>query len=133
MPNDIHSHVSIVDDDQAIPKALAILLRSFGFDVTCFCSGAELLRYPELRSVEVVVSDIQMPQMSGLELARELRLRAPELPVILMTGNVGVAMTAAASDCGATSIIKKPIKLDELLLAIRNVLSNPIPTHSSDS
>lgn len=125
MPTQPWPQIAIVDDDEKIPPALASLLRSSGFEAVCFWSGSDLLAYPGFASLAAVLSDIQMPHMSGLELAREIQAKTPDLPVILMTGNVDVAATATASQSGANSILKKPIIFEELLYALRSVLTNP--------
>ncbi|MFK0332836.1 response regulator transcription factor [Rhizobium sp. NPDC090275] len=78
--------IGIVDDDPDIPVALASLIRSLGYNATCFSSAEALLSSKDVERFRCVISDINMPNISGLDLVPLLKKLRPDLPIILMTG-----------------------------------------------
>jgi len=77
--------ISIVDDDDSVRAAMSSLVRSLGYCV--FWSAEEFLTSPRLHDASCLITDVQMPGMSGLELQDELAVRRPDMPVILITGH----------------------------------------------
>lgn len=114
----IHKLVGIVDDDPDIPAALSSLIRSFGYRAECFASGQELLQQQDLAQFTCIISDIHMPVLNGLELARRLKDLVPDLPVILMTGRSEFGLEDHAHASGAISCLAKPISADALLSSL---------------
>ena len=113
--------VLIVDDDQDSRGILAHALRRAGLVILEATSGAEAIEILELQTVGVVVCDIAMPGMTGIELVRTLR-RRPEtatLPIILITGAPDSDAVIQGLDAGADDFLSKPIRLDELLARVR--------------
>lgn len=116
--------VYLVDDNQAFRRSTALLLETSGIEVHDFEGGAALLS--ELESIPAassvgacVVSDVRMPQMSGLELLEELKRRQLPLPVIFITAHADVPLAVEAMRRGAANFIEKPFAAEVLVQAIR--------------
>jgi FixJ family two-component response regulator len=110
--------VVVVDDDQAIRNSLTFLLRTEGFDVACYSSGAELLKDIPSLSGGCLVIDYKLPGMNGLDLLAELRRRHIAAPAILITTHPSAAVRQRAADTG-TALIEKPLLGDALFQQIR--------------
>lgn len=108
------SLIAIVDDDDRVRGATASVLRSMGYATCGFASGPHLLA-GDLEGVGCILSDYQMPDMSGLELLAALKARAPALPVIIMTGYASDGVAEQAMRLGAVGFLVKPI--DDAALA----------------
>ena len=113
------AHVLLVDDDSAVREILADHLEESGFAVLTAASGVEALALIEGgERVDVLVCDLSMPKLNGVETIRQARALRPDLPCLLLTGYVGER--AALSAEGAFSVIRKPVKgeaLAELITA----------------
>lgn len=114
--------IHIVDDDEAVRRSLAFLLASAGFAVRVFESPTKFLEaLPELQS-GCLITDLRMPDMSGVELLRRLReLKAP-LPAIVITGHGDVPMAVEAMKAGALDFLEKPFDDETLLAAVERAL-----------
>jgi len=114
--------ILIVDDD---PGTLASLSRAFaleGYTALVAPSAARALEKLDEEDVDAILSDVVMPEMDGLEFLSRLRARAPEVPVILMSGQSSVETAVKATRLGALDFVEKPVGLDRLMLTLRNVL-----------
>jgi EAL domain-containing protein (putative c-di-GMP-specific phosphodiesterase class I) len=107
-------HVLVVDDDDAVRKALSRTMTSLGHRVTVATSGEEALRAVSAGTFDVILSDIQMPGLDGLQLLRRVREHDLDVPVVLMTGAPSVATAIEAMRHGASDYLPKPLKLDQL-------------------
>jgi EAL domain-containing protein (putative c-di-GMP-specific phosphodiesterase class I)/CheY-like chemotaxis protein len=113
--------VMVVDDDEAVRTLLSLGLRRADFVTIEASSGEEALRILETHSASVMVIDLGMPGMSGLDVIRTLRLR-PEtaaLPILLMTGSGSRDTVLEALGAGADDFLAKPIRIDELVARVR--------------
>ncbi|MBP6218373.1 MAG: sigma-54-dependent Fis family transcriptional regulator [Oligoflexales bacterium] len=126
----IKGRVVIVDDDAAILSLLKGYLSMEGYDVICFPSSMEALQslvevdiVCEKIIVDVVVCDLKMPKMGGLEFIQKLLVARPELPIILMTAFGCVETAVEAMKKGAFNYIIKPLKPLEVLLSIERALN----------
>jgi FixJ family two-component response regulator len=99
------SMVRVVDDDGSYAKALARLLGARGFQVRRFASGAELLAELSADERGCVVMDLNMPEMSGLQLQNELARREVRLPVVFLTGAADIPSTVRAMRGGAVDLV----------------------------
>ena len=107
--------VLVVDDERAILDTVEILLRGEGFDASVAHSGREALdRFEEL-SPDVVLTDIRMPGITGLDLLEAVRERDPEVPVILMTAQASLQSAVKAVNQGAFYYLQKPFSNAELV------------------
>lgn len=125
-------HVLIVDDDDLVRETLHFVLEDGGYQVYSASSGAEALRILEREPVDIVLSDIFMPGMNGFDLLRQIRERAPETPVILITGYGNIEMVREALKQGASDFITKPYNIHEIPIMIeRNLTRHSLLTNQA--
>jgi DNA-binding NtrC family response regulator len=114
--------ILIVDDDAG---TLASLSRAFaleGYTALTASSPARALERLDSEPVDAVLSDVVMPEMDGLTFLARLKEKAPEVPVVLMSGQATVDTAVRATRLGALDFVEKPVGLDRLLLTLRNAL-----------
>lgn len=116
-PAEARPLVALVDDDEDMRTATAQLLSLGGFAVRSFADATTVLASIDADFPGVVVTDVRMPGMSGIELFRTLHALDPELPVVLITGHGDVAMAVDAIRAGAWDFLAKPFDPDALLAA----------------
>src|SRR5690606_16921250 len=122
------TRVYLVDDNDGFRDSTAWLLETAGYEVEAFASGAAFLeayagnRHGE--ASECLVSDIRMPQMSGLQLQDELTRRGIQLPVVFVTAHGDVPLAVEAMRKGASNFLEKPFSEDALIDALRTALAN---------
>jgi two-component system response regulator FixJ len=118
----VEAIVHIIDDDDAVRDSLAFLLTSSGIRAETHASATVFLdRFAEV-SIGCIVTDIRMPDISGIDLLRQVKERDPALPVIVITGHGDVPLAVEAMKLGASDFLEKPFDDDALLAAIRNAL-----------
>ncbi|HIG29916.1 MAG TPA: sigma-54-dependent Fis family transcriptional regulator [Verrucomicrobiales bacterium] len=110
--------ILVVDDDAGQRSLLSHFLEGQGFDILTADSGEEALKALENHSVDMMISDVRMPGMSGLEALRHCRDLKPNLPVLLVTAYADIRDAVVAMKDGAVNYLEKPIDLDELIEAI---------------
>jgi len=115
-------HVLVVDDEASARSTLAELLKGEGYTVDTAADGFKALGKLEQLSPSLVLSDLNMPGMDGVELLRKLKEAHPELPVVLMTAFGGVETAVSAMREGASDYLTKPLNLDELLIVVERAL-----------
>src|ERR1700686_4211569 len=121
--------VHVIDDDEAARQSLAFLLRANAIEVQTYESGTVFLgAAPSLKS-GCVITDVRMPEISGIELLRRLKELKIFLPVIVITGHGDVPLAVEAMKFGAADFLEKPFNDESLLAAVRSALSR----HESDS
>lgn len=111
--------VLLVDDDEDMLRLLHIRLSSEGFDVINAASGDDALTKLAASRPDVVITDLKMPGIDGMQLLDRLQRQAPTLPVIMITAHGTIPDAVAATKAGAVSFITKPIDKDELLAQLR--------------
>ena len=107
--------IAVVDDDPAVLKALSRLLRSRSFRARTYGSGQEFIASLQSDVPECLIVDLQMPEMSGLELQRHLASNGIKIPTILITAHADVALRDQA---GLVASLRKPLQEKALLDAI---------------
>lgn len=112
----------IVDDDAAQRSLLTSFLKGQGFSVKTACSGEEALALMENETPALLISDVRMPGISGMELLHHVSDIAPAMPVLLVTAYADVRDAVGAVRKGALDYLEKPIDLDELLSCVRGAL-----------
>ncbi|UGY00421.1 MULTISPECIES: response regulator transcription factor [Bradyrhizobium] len=100
--------ISVVDDDASVRAATENLLKSRGYIVQTFASAEDFLRSPRLNETSCVISDLQMPVMSGLDLLAEMRARGHRVPFIFITAFPNDRVSTSALDAGAIGFLAKP-------------------------
>jgi len=114
--------VLVVDDDPAIITALERGLRVEGFAVRSASGGVAALREVELRSPDVMVLDINMPDLDGVSVTRTLRANGEDVPICVLSANDEVAHRVAGLEAGADDYMVKPFALPELVARLRALL-----------
>jgi len=115
--------ILVVDDDDDSRFLLCEALRARGFAALSVPSAAAGLIHLARAKVAAVVTDVQMPGMSGIELCRQLRVSHPALAVIVMSSALDDETWAQALAVGATTFMPKPIKVDSLVAELRTLLA----------
>ena len=123
MDNAATTTVLVVDDEEAVGKVLAALLTQDGHRTTWVASAEAALATLEKKSFDVVISDVRMPGLSGLELLKLIRAKSPELPVILLTAHGSVPLAVEAMREGAADFMLKPFNREEVLFVVQKVLA----------
>src|SRR5512140_2367514 len=116
-------HILVVDDDKAFRVATRTLLEDERYRVSCAPNGEAALEGLENSSYDLVLSDMVMGKMSGIELLKELKRRRPEMPVIMVTGFGSIETAVEAMRLGAVDFLTKPSNNDELLIKISKALN----------
>jgi EAL domain-containing protein (putative c-di-GMP-specific phosphodiesterase class I) len=115
--------VLLVDDDPGIRKTYARLLGGLGFTVDTAADGQEAAHRMATGSFDVIVSDLQMPKIGGLQFLRTVRQRDLDVPVVLMTGEPDLQTAVAAVEQGAFRYLTKPVDLEQLAEVLRRAAS----------
>ena len=120
MPFDTVVHV--IDDDDAARDSLSFLLRSAQLEVRSYETAPEFLTAIKTVPPGCVITDVRMPEMSGIELLRRLRESGNECPVLVITGHADIPLAVEAMKLGAADFFEKPYDDDALLTAVRAAL-----------
>src|SRR6266478_8020755 len=123
MPNNSKApRILIVDDDSGQRSLLDSFLRSQGFDTVPVSSGERALEVLRTEPISMMISDVRMPGMSGLETLRHARQEHAALPVLLVTAFTDIREAVGAMRDGAVNYLGKPIDLDELLANVQQAI-----------
>src|SRR5262245_16170695 len=114
--------ILVVDDDAGQRSLLVSFLRSQGFDIVSAPSGEEALLFLRSQQFDMMISDVRMPGMSGLEALRRARHEHSLLPILLVTAYADIREAVNAMRDGAVNYLSKPIDLDELLTSVRKAV-----------
>ena len=114
--------VLVVDDEQALVAVTSEVLRHFGYEPVGCSDGAAALAAFDSGTIDAVIADEVMPGLSGTELARALRRRRADLPIVLVSGYTGPMLSERALAAGVTEILKKPVQSREIASALARVL-----------
>src|SRR5678809_1491035 len=118
------SRILIVDDEPGIRQSLKGAFEDEGFSTDTVASGEECLQKLEGTPFDLVLLDIWLPGIDGLETLRRLRERFPDIRVIMISGHATIATAVTATKLGAYDFIEKPLSLEHTLLTARNALSH---------
>jgi len=114
--------VLIVDDEKNIRTSLGVAFRLDGYEVRTVENGRQALEAVERGGIDLVVLDLQMPQLDGMETLRELRRREISVPVMSLTAHATVETAVEATKLGAFDFVEKPPHAEKILLTARNAL-----------
>lgn len=114
--------VHVIDDDDAVRDSLSFLLRAANFYVVTYQSATHFLDTLTREINGCVITDVRMPDISGLELLKRLRARSCIIPVIVMTGHGDIQLAVEAMKAGAADFLEKPFDDDRMLAAVRSAL-----------
>jgi FixJ family two-component response regulator len=113
--------ISIVDDDEAVRDAIETLVRSLGYHASTFASADEFLKCEQVHDTLCVITDVQMPGLSGIDLQDRLIARGHRIPVIFITGHTEDSARARAMNAGALAFLTKPINQHHLIDHLRRL------------
>jgi len=116
------SHIFFVDDEEKVLHAVQSTLMQTGAKVSCFKSATDCLGGLKLQPCDLLITDVKMPVMDGIELIAEAKRIKPHLPVIAVTGYGDIPMAVRALKAGARDFIEKPLERRNFLAAINSVL-----------
>lgn len=119
--------ILIVEDEAQLQRMLELELKYEGYEVLKAANGREGLEKAVSEKPDLVLLDIMLPQLSGLEVLRRLRRDGNDVPVVLLTARDNVADKVAGLDAGANDYITKPFAIEELLARLRCALRTPFP------
>jgi YesN/AraC family two-component response regulator len=119
-------HVLIVDDEENARIGLKKLLVLEGFQVEAVANGYEALDYLSKHQVDLVITDINMPEMNGLVFLRELNRSYPTVNVIMVTAYGGVESYLEAMNLGAFEYLNKPVRLEELKAVMERIFNRSL-------
>jgi len=120
--NENRAWVLIVDDDASIRETLSDLLRSMGFNVQAFASAQQLLNYRHRDVASCLILDVQLPDLSGLDLQLELIKLNVQIPIIFITAHGDIPMSVRAMKAGAVEFLSKPFSDEALLNAVEQTI-----------
>jgi DNA-binding NtrC family response regulator len=114
--------ILVVDDEQSMAQFLAIVLRKDGFQVSTVANGRDALDKVKTENFDVVITDIRMPGMDGIQLLQGIKKHDPSMPVVIMTAYASQQSAIDAVNLGAFQYLIKNAKNDEIKLVVRNAL-----------
>jgi len=117
--------ILVVDDDETFARSCVRVLETWGYGVETASDGSAALALARARKFDVVLTDINVPNMSGLDILRAVRERDRDIPVVLMTGGPGLDSARVAVEWGALSYLIKPLSMSQL----QDVLSRAVQMH----
>ena len=115
--------ILIVDDEPSILQSLGGLLSDEGFEVVTASNGYEALKIIDSESPDLVLLDIWMPGLDGIDTLQEIREKHPFIQVIIITGHGTIETAVKATKLGAYDLIEKPLSIDKVIVAINNALN----------
>ncbi len=115
--------ILIVDDEASILQSLSGLLSDEGFDVITASNGYEALKIVDTDSPDLVLLDIWMPGIDGIETLKEIKKENPHIQVIIITGHGTIESAVKATKLGAFDLIEKPLSIDKVIVTINNALN----------
>ncbi|MFC7360027.1 response regulator transcription factor [Nocardioides astragali] len=130
--SDAKPRVLVVDDDRAVRDSLRRSLEFNGYDVVLAADGAEGLVAVGAQHPDVVVIDVMMPRLDGIETTRALRTAGNDVPILVLTARDAVGDRVEGLDAGADDYLTKPFALEELLARLRALLRRVVPDPDSE-
>jgi FixJ family two-component response regulator len=115
--------ISVVEDDHSLRRALLALIKSLGYAASGHPSAEAFLETGEERRSSCIITDIQMPGMSGIDLKVALAGRKSTIPVIMITARTERPLLERARESGAACLLQKPFQADALLACLNRVLA----------
>jgi FixJ family two-component response regulator len=128
--SDTTKHVFFVDDDQKLCKMVGRTFEQAELHFNCFNRAIACLKQLRYQTCDLLITDVKMPEMDGIELLAKAKLMFPSLPVLIVTGYGDIPLTKRAFKLGASDFIQKPIERDSFLSVVKSTLKRNDQTHS---
>jgi DNA-binding response OmpR family regulator len=119
---EMDTRVLVVEDEPQLARLVEMHLRDAGYDVTVAYRGADALRVVATRELDLVVLDLMLPDMDGLDVCRQLRKRRDFLPILMLTARSGEVDRILGLELGADDYLTKPFSVRELVARVRAIL-----------
>ena len=116
--------VWVVDDDDTVRSVLGAMLKELGYEVQLFDKAEEVINSYAMRSPDVIVTDVRMPGMSGMELTRAILEKDPFAIIMILTGFPSIPDAVEAIRVGAIDFLSKPCRIEEIRIRIERALEN---------
>ena len=116
--------VMLVDDEKDIRDSLTGVLKDVGYEVVAAANAEEAFKKLEARSPEVVLLDIWLPGMDGTEALKEIKLKHPGIPVIMISGHANIETAVRTTKLGAYDFLEKPLSLDKVVLTVEHAIEH---------
>lgn len=117
------TRILIIDDEHIFAKNMAKLLSHRGYNTKYVLRGSEAIALIEAEHFDIILLDLQMPGLDGVDTLKQVLLRDPVLRVILLTGYGSMGVVQQALDLGACSYLRKPCEIEELLEVVQKIAS----------
>jgi FixJ family two-component response regulator len=114
--------IAIVDDEEPVRDATKSLVRSLGYRASTFASADDFLKSKQIHGTSCLITDVQMPGLSGIDLQEQLVARGHCIPIIFMTGYPNDSVRARAMKAGAVCFLNKPFSEDRFIGCIEKAL-----------
>jgi two-component system response regulator TtrR len=115
-------HIFFVDDEPAVCRSASLTLRRSGYEVSCFPDAEHCLQRLQMRDCDLLVTDVRMPGIDGIELVRRAKSIVPWMPILVVTGYADIQMAVRAVKAGASEFIEKPLQKQSFLSAVQMLL-----------
>jgi CheY-like chemotaxis protein len=120
--------ILVVDDEPFVRDMMTAMIKPAGYDVVEAVNGAEAFNVCKKEAVDLIITDIVMPEKNGIDLIMNVKKEYPDIPIIAVSGGGGITgrydYLEIAKLVGANNILKKPFEIDELRSAVSNAIEN---------
>ena len=117
-----NQHIFFVDDEPAVCRSVSQTLQRSGYTVSCFADADHCFQQLHMQSCDLLITDVRMPGMDGIELVRRAKCIVPWLPILVITGFGDIPMAVRAVKAGAAEFIEKPLQKQSFLAAVQAAL-----------
>jgi len=122
MPNNAKQHIFFVDDEPKLREVVGETLEELGLKVSCFASATDCLEQLGSKRCDLLITDVKMPEMDGMELLAKAKRLAPWMPILVITGYGDIPMAVTAIKAGAVDFIEKPLDKKSFLWKVKSIL-----------
>lgn len=127
MPASRNVHIAVIDDDDSFRTATEALIRSLGYEVSGHASAEAFLDMRAVWDADCIISDIQMPGMTGIELKERLNAEGSTVAVIFVSARIDPTLPRKVKECGGLILLQKPFQGQVLIDAIHQAISHLEP------
>jgi len=132
MQSDVRRHVFLVDDEPDTRLVIGKVLRDLSLEVTCFSTGRDCLGQLRIKTCNLLITDLKMPDMDGIDLLRKVKQMLPLLPVIVITGYGDVPIAVKSLRSGASEFIEKPLEMQSFRSIVQSLLARADKTNLAE-